>query len=104
VAILPAVPAIVRLPPQVTSPFEVYVNGVPQRQGVDFELRDGALVFARELAQEGRLGMGRWLLGAFGVGTYRPHHSVDVRYEVRGAPRLAEGLAAEPIAGDGEAG
>ena len=89
----------VALPPEVRAPFEVYVNGVRQTEGADFELRDGTLLFDRELAQEGRLGAGRWILGAIGIGTYRAHHSVDVRYtRGDGRPTVAEGLPVTPRA------
>jgi hypothetical protein len=89
----------VRLPPGVRPPFDVYVNGVPQQEGTDYRLRDGVLLFDRALAQEGKLGFGRWLLGAFGIGTYRAHHSVDVRYTLPdGRPMVAENLPVEPRA------
>ncbi len=88
--------SIVPLPPGVRSPFDVYVNGVHQRPGVDFELRGGALIFERELKKEGKLGFWRWFLGAWGVGTYRQNDSVDVRYEREGRPVLLEGLDIEP--------
>jgi len=95
--------SVVRLPPQVRGDFEVYVNGVPQVRGRDYELRreDRALVFAARLDQEGRLGFWRWFLGAWGIGTYRPHHSVDVRYELDGRPMVAEGLTPEPVSAGG---
>jgi len=86
----------VPLPANVRAPFEVYVNGVHQEAGVDYELRDHALVFERELKKEGKLGFWRWFLGAWGVGTYRQNDSVDVRYEVDGRPTLIEGLEIEP--------
>ena len=88
--------SIVPLPAGVRSPFDVYVNGVRQEPGVDFELRGGALVFDRELKKEGKLGFWRWFLGAWGVGTYRQNDSVDVRYERDGRPMLVEGLDIEP--------
>ncbi|MBW3607773.1 MAG: hypothetical protein KY463_05360 [Actinobacteria bacterium] len=88
--------SIVPLPPGVRSPFEVYVNGVRQECGVDYELRDGALRFERELKKEGKLGFWRWFLGAWGVGTYRQNDSVDVSYERNGRPMLLEGLDIEP--------
>jgi hypothetical protein len=94
--------SVVQLPPGVTSPFDVYVNGVPQRQGTDFSLSGGRLHFRRELAKEGKLGFGRWLAGAFGVGTYRQNDSVDVRYERDGRPMLAEGLEIESAASAGD--
>ncbi len=87
--------SIVSLPPDVRSPFEVYVNGVRQKRGVDYELRDRALVFDRELRKEGKLGFWRWFLGAWGVGTYRQNDSVDVSYEHAGRPALVESLDIE---------
>ena len=88
--------SIVRLPPDVRSPFEVYINGVRQEPGVDYAVESGALVFGRELRKD-KISGWRWFLGAWGVGTYRQHDSVDVRYTAAdGSPRLAEGLDIEP--------
>ncbi len=87
--------SIVPLPPGVRAPFDVYVNGVRQELGVDFEVRGGALVFERELKKEGKLGFWRWFLGAWGVGTYRQDDSVDVRYERDGRAMLIQGLDIE---------
>jgi hypothetical protein len=75
----------VQLPGRVTGPIEVYVNGVRQREGVDFERQLGELVFRRPLAREGRLGFWRWASLFLGVaGTYRQDDSVDIVYEVNG--------------------
>ncbi len=85
----------VRLPREVRGPYEVYLNGVPQQLGVDYTVREGALVFERELRKD-RISGWRWLLGAWGVGTYRQNDSVDVRYQAAdGSPRVAEGLEIE---------
>ena len=85
----------VRLPREVRDPYEVYVNGVRQQLGVDFSVREGALVFERELRKD-KISGWRWFLGAWGVGTYRQNDSVDVRYEAPdGSARVAEGLAIE---------
>ena len=81
----------VRLPPGVKAPFEVYVNGVPQELGSDYQLRGGDLLFERELVQQ-KLGIRAWLLGFWGIGTYRRNDEVDVRYEVDGRPMVAQGL------------
>lgn len=87
----------VTLPVEVSEPFEVFLNGVPQLPGRDFR-RDGqTLVFERPLAREGRLGFWRWLslfLGA--AGTYRQNDSVDVIYESGGRRVVASGLPIEP--------
>ena len=78
-------PTRVELPGHVPAQFEVYVNGVRQEPGRDFELDGRALVFPRPLAQEGRLGFWRWASMWLGVaGTYRQHESVDVVYEADG--------------------
>jgi hypothetical protein len=81
------------LPDAVSSPLEVYVNGVRQERGRDFEVRGRELVFNRSLAQEGRLGFVRWLSIFLGfAGTYRKHDSVDVVYEAGGRRLVASGL------------
>ena len=83
----------VELPPHVAPPFEVYVNGVPQRQGADFRVERGELVFERSLAREGKLGFWRWLSMLLGIaGTYRRNDTVDVVYEVGGRRFVATGL------------
>ena len=67
------------LPEAVTPPYDVYVNGVLQRPGVDFDQVGRTLVFRRELATEGKLGFWRWLSLFVGVaGTYRKNEIVDV--------------------------
>ena len=86
----------VRLPREVRGAYEVYLNGVPQRLGADYLVREGALVFERDLRKD-RISGWRWLLGAWGVGTYRQNDSVDVRYVAPdGSPRVAEALDIEP--------
>jgi hypothetical protein len=85
----------VRLPRDVREPYEVYLNGVRQQLGVDYNVREGALVFGRELRKD-RISGWRWMLGAWGVGTYRQDDSVDVRYAGSdGSPRVAEALDIE---------
>jgi|SRR3954447_11308938 len=86
----------VKLPAGVRPPFEVYVNGVRQTLGEDYEVREGSLVFERPLAKEGRLGLWRWFLGAWGIGTYRKNDQVDVQYEVEGRPTVAHALDIQP--------
>ncbi len=84
--------SVVRLPPDVRPPYEVFLNGVRQRLGDDFRVESGALVFDRELRKD-RISGWRWFLGAWGVGTYRQDDSVDVRWERDdGTPAVAERL------------
>jgi len=73
----------------------VYVNGVPQREGADYMVKGRTIMFERELRKD-KISKRRWLLGAWGVGTYKQDDSVDVRYEAAdGSPRVAEGLEIE---------
>ena len=87
----------VRLPGDVQRPFEVYVNGVEQREGVDFVVREGALEFDRSLARE-QVGAGRWTSMVLGIaGSYGKDDSVDVAYRVGGQSKVAARLPLEPI-------
>ena len=85
----------VRLPKGVREPYTVFLNGVRQQEGTDYEVRRGVLEFDRPLAKEGKLGAGRWFLGAWGIGTYRKNDTVDVAWEVDGRPRVAHALDIE---------
>ena len=80
----------VELPAGVGDRYEVYVNGVRQEPGRDFDRIGETLVFRRALATEGRLGAVRWLSMLLGIaGTYRKHENVDVVYEVGGRRTVA---------------
>jgi hypothetical protein len=85
----------VKLPAGVRTPFDVYINGVRQELGTDYRVSGGELVFERELVQQ-KLGLKAWLLGAWGIGTYKRNDEIDVRYEVDGQPRLAHALEIVP--------
>ena len=87
----------VRLPMDVTRPFEVFVNGVPQREGSDYVVRDGTLVFERHMKEEGKLGIMRWASITLGIaGSYKQNDSVDVAYEREGRKVVAAKLPVEP--------
>jgi hypothetical protein len=79
------------LPPGVRPPYEVYVNGVRQELGRDFRVSEGQLLFERQLVQQ-KLGARAWLLGFWGIGTYKRNDEVDVRYELDGRPMVAHAL------------
>jgi hypothetical protein len=88
----------VELPPAVSGAIEVYVNGVPQEAGRDYEHVGRELLFARELKEEGRLGFWRWTSIFLGVaGTYRQNDSVDVVYEANGRKVVAAKLPLRPL-------
>ena len=80
----------VDLPPHIQPPYEVFVNGVPQLDGSDFEAVGSTLLFPRVLAREGKLGFWRWLSMLLGVaGTYRKHEAVTVVYNHDGRRMVA---------------
>lgn len=85
----------VRLPADVERPFQVFLNGVEQREGTDFVVREGYLVFERKLERE-RVGLGRWTSMVLGIaGSYARDDSVDVTYERNGRPTVAAKLRFE---------
>jgi hypothetical protein len=80
----------VRLPEAARPPYRVFVNGVPQVEGRDYELAGRVLLFDKPLAKEGRLGFWRWTSMFLGlVGTYRKNDSVDVHWTEGGETRVA---------------
>lgn len=93
--------ARIELPDHVPSTFDVYVGGVRQVPGRDFEVDGRALVFPRRLAQEGRLGFLRWASMWLGIaGSYRKHESVDIAYVADGRREVETGLQPQPYDSD----
>jgi hypothetical protein len=90
----------VPLPGGAEPPLRVFVNGVAQTEGEDYELEGGELLFNRPLQKE-RLGFWRWTAIFFALfGTYGKNDSVDVQYELNGRTTVATGL--EILTPDGE--
>lgn len=88
----------VQLPAGAEAPVRVYVNGVEQREGGDYELRGNEIVFARPIVKES-MTRGRWIAMYLGLfGTYRKHETVDVEYRRAGETELASDLE---IVGEG---
>lgn len=85
-----------RLPAGAEGPYSVFVNGVEQREGEDYEVQAGEIVFKRQIVKE-KVGKGRWLamyLGAFG--TYRKNETIDVQLRRNGKVELLSDVAVEP--------
>ena len=79
----------VRLPAGAESPVRVYINGVEQAQGVDYEVGPREIVFARPIVKE-TVSPGRWMAMYLGLfGTYRKNETVDVEYRRQGKVELA---------------
>jgi hypothetical protein len=82
----------VRLPRGAERPYRVFVNGVEQKEGDDYEVVDGELRFSRPLEKE-RLGLGRWTAIFLGLwGSYGKNDQVDVQYQLGGQTAHATGL------------
>jgi hypothetical protein len=96
--------SVVRLPRGAEPPFDVFVNGVQQKPGVDYEVRGDRLVFAQHLEKEGKLGFWRWLSMALSIaGFYGKNDSVDVHYTLHGTRQVAVGLDIELLDSEGDA-
>jgi hypothetical protein len=86
----------VPLPPEAQQPLQVFVNGVPQQEGRDYEVAGRELHFERPLEKE-RIGVGRWTAIFLGLwGHYGKNDSVDVQYRAGGRDVVATGLEIIP--------
>jgi hypothetical protein len=82
----------VRLPGGSQPPFTVFVNGVEQREGDDYEVRNGEVVFNRQIVKE-KVGTGRWLAMYLGLfGTYRKDETIDLQFARDGKTELVSDL------------
>jgi hypothetical protein len=89
----------VKLPPGAEPPFTVFINGVQQAQGADYEIRSDEIVFTRPIVKE-KVGTGRWLAMYLGLfGTYRKNETVDVQFTRDGKTTLVDDLPVEPDRG-----
>ena len=86
----------VPLPKGAEPPIRVFVNGVPQEQGRDYELVGRDLLFDRPLEKE-QIGVGRWTAMFFGLfGSYGKNDTVDLQDRLAGREVSATGLEIIP--------
>jgi hypothetical protein len=86
----------IKLPAGAEPPFTVFVNGIEQTEGADYNVRAGEIVFTRQLVKE-KVGTGRWLAMYLGLfGTYRKHETVDVQFTRGGKVELASDVEIQP--------
>ncbi len=72
------------------------MNGIPQREGTDFEIVGSSLLFSRSLEREGSLGFWRWARMVLGIaGSYGKNDAVDVVFTLNGR-RTVVSLAPPP--------
>lgn len=81
---------VVALPNAAELPVRIYINGVLQREGYDYFLRDRLVLFTRAIVKEGQLSKGRWLAMALGLfGSYKKNEIIDIEYMEGTTVRLA---------------
>jgi hypothetical protein len=96
--------SVVRLPRGAEPPFDVFVNGVQQTPGTDYEIDGDRLVISKHLQKEGKLGFWRWLSMALSIaGSYGKNDSVDLHYSMHGRRQVAVGLDIELLDSEGDA-
>jgi hypothetical protein len=82
----------VALPQGAAEPFVVYINGVAQTPGEDYDIEGREIVFTRDIIKE-EIGMSRWLAMYLGIfGTYRKDETIDIQYRRAGRTELASDL------------
>lgn len=82
----------VKLPPGAEAPYTVFVNGVEQREGADYRVAAGEIVFTRDILKE-EVGKGRWLAMYLGLfGTYRKNETIDLQFSRDGKVELLSDL------------
>jgi hypothetical protein len=82
----------VKLPAGAEAPYTVFINGVEQREGTDYRVSAGEIVFSREIVKE-KVGTGRWLAMYLGLfGTYRKNETIDLQFSRNGKVELLSDL------------
>lgn len=77
------------LPRGAAEPIRVHINGVEQRRGEVWDVRNGEIVFTRPIVKE-KVTTGRWLAMYLGLfGSYRLNETVDIEYSLGGEAKLA---------------
>jgi len=86
----------VALPAGAEAPYVVFINGVEQREGADYEVLAGEIVFTRQIVKE-KVGTGRWLAMYLGLfGTYRKDETIDLQFQRAGKVELVSDLPVQP--------
>jgi len=82
----------VKLPARAEPPYTVFINGIEQRAGTDYDVRNGEIVFTRQIVKE-KVGTGRWLAMYLGLfGTYRKNETIDLQFQRNGKTELLSDL------------
>jgi hypothetical protein len=86
----------VRIPAGAEPPYTVFINGIEQSEGADYEVEGPEIVFSRPIVKE-KIGTSRWLAMYLGLwGTYRKNETVDLQYHREGRVQLLSDLPIVP--------
>jgi hypothetical protein len=89
----------VKIPAGAERPYTVFINGVEQTEGEDFNVEDRELAFTRPIVKE-EMGTSRWLAMYLGLwGTYRKDEKVDIQFQRNGKTELVADLPIVPYPG-----
>jgi hypothetical protein len=78
----------VRLPRGAERPIQVFVNGLEQKEGADYSIHGGEILFSRALVKE-QVSRGRWLAMALGLfGSYGRNETVDLHFRRGGETQV----------------
>jgi hypothetical protein len=89
----------VKLPRGAQKPMEVYINGQVQREGLDYTIHEGDIVFRDPILKEDLSELSfirKAVLGLGLVGSYQRNETVDVEYTLNGRVELASDLPVTP--------
>ena len=86
----------VKIPAGAEPPFTVFINGIEQSEGVDYDVEGSEIVFTRPIVKE-KMTTSRWLAMYLGLfGTYRKDETVDLQFARNGKIELLSDLAVVP--------
>jgi hypothetical protein len=86
----------VRIPNGAEPPLTVFINGVEQREGTDYEIEGREIRFAAPIVKE-EINTGRWLAMYLGLfGTYRKDEKVDLQFSKGGKVELRSDVPVIP--------
>ncbi|MBS1892848.1 MAG: hypothetical protein JST59_16255 [Actinobacteria bacterium] len=89
----------VKIPAGAEPPYTVFINGVVQTEGEDFNVEGDELVFTRPIVKE-EMGTSRWLAMYLGLwGTYRKDEKVDIQFQRDGKTEHVADLDVVPYPG-----
>ena len=83
---------VVQLPDGAEQPVVVYINGVAQAEGVDYNLQGTKILFTRDIVKEEKSGRRKMIMLLGVVGFYTKNETVDVQFERNGKTELASDL------------